>query len=237
MADEYPEITLQVLERFPHALDELGLYSSEIIEETSIYSFSFEQHISKRLKQSFDSYGSDKGHHEYHLIYGQILSQLGSTSSLNILEIGLGTNNPNLISNMSIHGKPGASLRAFRDTISNAYVFGADIDKDILFTEPYIQTAWVDQLKPESFRTMNQEFGNPTYDLIIDDGLHAISANLNTLLFGLTVLNKGGWIVIEDIPIYARVFWNTVNRLLPSAKFDKYMIKCKGPHVFALCKK
>ncbi len=237
MAEDYPEITLRVLERFPHALDELGQYSNEVIEEASVYGFNLETDISNLLKKAFDHHGSDKGHHGYHLIYGEILSKIGWNKPMNILEIGLGTNNPKLISNMSEHGTPGASLRAFKDVIPNATIFGADIDKDILFSEERIKTAWVDQLNPRSFVSMNHQFYNPTYDLIIDDGLHAISANLNTLLFGLTVLKKGGWIIIEDIPIHARVFWNTVNRLLPSSSFNKYMIKCPGPHVFVLQKK
>ena len=77
----------------------------------------FENTISNLLKKAFDGYGSDKGNHGYHLIYGQVLSKMNWQEPMNILEIGLGTNNPKLISNMSIHGKPGASLRAFRDVV------------------------------------------------------------------------------------------------------------------------
>ena len=33
---------------------------------------------------------------------------------------------------MSINGKPGASLRAWRDYFVNSVVYGADIDKNIL---------------------------------------------------------------------------------------------------------
>ena len=36
-------------------------------------------------------------------------------------------------------------------------------------------------------------------DLIIDDGLHSIFTNLNTILNSLPKLNKKGWLIIEDI--------------------------------------
>ena len=66
------------------------------------------------LKGKFNEYGSDKaGIHNYYLIYSCILHDPNSISSL--MEIGLGTNNTDIPSNMGAHGKPGASLRAFRD--------------------------------------------------------------------------------------------------------------------------
>ena len=41
---------------------------------------------------------------------------------------------------MNINGKPGASLRAWRDYFENALIYGADIDKNILFKENRINT-------------------------------------------------------------------------------------------------
>jgi hypothetical protein len=61
-------------------------------------------------------------------------------------ECGLGTNNPNLLSSMGSMGKPGASLRVWRDYFLNAIIYGADIDKDILFAEEKIKTFYIDQL-------------------------------------------------------------------------------------------
>ena len=224
-AGAYPEITLKAAERFPHALDELGKYSGEIPEPIPVTAFNREPKIAEKLKERFMHYGSDKSKgHKYHLIYGEILARLGADSALNILEVGLGTNNPALISNMGKNGQPGASLRAFRDVVTNGKVYGADIDVDILFTEPNILTAWVDQLEPSSFWDMNRYFGDPRYDLVIDDGLHSVSANLNTLLFGLEVLKPGGWVVIEDI-WSPKVCWKTIYRLLPAENFNKFIIE------------
>ncbi|MEN0006382.1 MAG: hypothetical protein AAF798_19675 [Bacteroidota bacterium] len=236
-ADRFPLITLKGVERFPYALDELGKYSTEVVEEHSIYGFNTETHIAERLKERFKFYRTDKAQHGYHLIYGELFAKIDSTAKVNILEIGLGTNNKQLISHMPSYTNPGASLRAMRDILPAAQIFGADIDKDILFTEERIQTAWVDQMNPESFRAMNARFGNPQYDLIIDDGLHAISANLNTLLFGLTVLKKNGWIMIEDIARGREVFWNTVCRLLPAESFHRFLLKSVNPYVFLLQKR
>lgn len=226
-----PTITLKGIERFPYALEELGRYSSEAVEESSVYAFNIEQQMAGKLGKLFTFHGSDKEQLQYHLVYGELLHAFSSKQVINILEIGIGTNNEEIISNMSRYGTPGASLRAFCDGLPNAKVFGADIDKNILFEEERIQTAWVDQMNPLSFLEMNKSFGNQKYDLIIDDGLHAVSANLNTLLFGLTVLKKGGWIVIEDIGTH-RVCWNTIFRLLSFNDFNKYIIKCPHSYLF-----
>jgi hypothetical protein len=156
---------------------------------------------------------------------------------LNILEIGLGTNDTELISSNPPRFSPGGSLRVFRDLCPNSRIFGADVDRSVLFTEPGIQTAWVDQLDPKSFEAMHQNFGTPGYDLIVDDGLHAISANLNTLLFGLQALNPGGFVVIEDIWTY-KICWKTVTRLLPDTAFECTIVECPaGLWVFVVRKR
>src|SRR5689334_22577873 len=115
---------------------------------------------------------------------------------------------------MGSGGKPGASLRAFRDYLPNASIFGADVDRDILFQTERIRTAYVDQTDPKTFADMHAEFGRPSFDLVIDDGLHAADANLNTLRFGLRILSPGGWIVIEDIRCDALVAWRIVQDVL-----------------------
>ena len=111
------------------------------------------------------------------------------------MEIGLGTNNPTLVSSMGADGKPGASLRSFKQLIPSCQIYGADIDRDILFEESQIKTFFVDQLDYNTFNNLP----NIKYDLIIDDGLHQIGANFNTLLWSMKHLNKDGFIAIEDI--------------------------------------
>ena len=237
LAYEIPEIVFAGIERFPYALDELGQWSGKV-QTQSAESFNIEQRIAERLEDRFNHYGSDKSRpHNYHLIYGQIIAELGLERTLNVLEIGIGSINPEMPSNMGMHGQPGASLRAFKDTLPFSQIFGADIDRDVLFQEHRIRTSWVDQMSSQTFYTMHESFDQPDYDLIIDDGLHAVAANLNTLLFGLNVLRKGGWIVIEDIWA-GRICWHTVYRLLDPNHFDRYLIQISsGCHAFVIRKK
>jgi hypothetical protein len=94
---------------------------------------------------------------------------------------------------------PGASLRAFRDMLPDARVFGADLDRTILFSEDRIETTFVDQLKPATLETLYATFGSRPFDLVVDDGLHGLASNLVTLNFALRHVNAGGFIVIEDV--------------------------------------
>jgi hypothetical protein len=182
--------------------------------------------------------GSDKSSaHDYHLVYGEIIQALGHDNPLHILEIGIGSNDPLVPSNMGQKGRPGASLRAFKAILPQALIFGADVDAKTMFSESRIQTALVDQMDIESFATMQRSFGNPGYDLIIDDGFHFITANLNTLLFALSVLNENGWIVIEDIGERATLFWHSICGLIPDHQYYKQLIKGKSGYLFVLNRK
>lgn len=237
LGSEFPLAILKGIERFPYALDELGKYGTEWINYIPIEDFNKEKELAEKFRERFVFHRTDKHSCGYHLIYGQIFFHLGIESTLNILEIGIGTNNNELISHMGENETPGASLRAFRDLAKNSMIYGADIDHEILFEEERIKTTVVDQLIPHTFKEMSRHFGNIQYDLIIDDGLHSVSANLHTLLFGLSVLKKDGWIMIEDIGSH-KVCWNTIYRLLPSSRFNKIIVQCKnGPWIFLLQRK
>jgi hypothetical protein len=166
------------------------------------------------LKKYLDSHGSDKArHHAYHHLYGTILSDREKIS--HILEVGLGTNNSDVVSNMGTNGKPGASLRAFKEFCPNAMIYGADIDTRILFSDDRIATFYIDQTKPSTFDQLATQIPMGSFDLIIDDGLHSPNANTATLRFGLEAVRKGGWVVIEDIGLGALAFWQVLAALLP----------------------
>ena len=79
---------------------------------------------------------------------------------------------------MTASGKPGASLRVWRDYFNNAQVIGADIDKRILFQEDRINTYEVNQLNPTSIKNMWSNIKYDNFDIIIDDGLHTLKAGL-----------------------------------------------------------
>ena len=204
----YPQLTFSAANKFPARLLDLLLSEKAISDVSVVSAYSYE--ASPRLAKLFDKYGSDKAKHGYAPVYGHIINQLDSRHDLRILEIGLGTNDPDLISTMGVTGKPGASVRAFAEYLPQSVCFGADIDTKTLFTEDRIRTARVDQLDQSSFAMMTETLGCDQFDLIIDDGLHSVEANINTLRFALSSIRPGGWVVIEDIPDRSLAPWRIV---------------------------
>lgn len=163
------------------------------------------------LCKLMDSYGSDKGPTNkgagnYTKLYDFIFKGIKDDVS-SILEIGLGTNNVDVPSNMGVDGKPGASLRGFRDYFTNAIIYGADVDNRILFNEDRIETFHVDQLNDASLIDLYNKVDG-YLDIIIDDGIHdlsyrdrrnGVSGNIKTLNVFLNKLKKGGFYIIEDV--------------------------------------
>jgi SAM-dependent methyltransferase len=189
----------------------------------------------RELEFLFNKHGSDKGwDHKYHYLYGSLLGPRRH-HALRILEIGLGTNNPNLISTMGKNGIPGASLRAFRDFLPNAKIFGADIDKPILFKEDRIETYYVDQTNTASFDDLLFSLGMEGFDLVIDDGLHAPNANIATLAFALRILKPNGWFVVEDIKTESLPVWETVSALFPVDIYSG-LVKARRAYLFVIQK-
>ena len=188
---------------------------------------------SLKIKKLFDFYGSDKAkQHDYHLIYSSIF--LNNLKVKKILEIGMGTDDENLLSNMGIHGKPGASLMAFRDFFKNAKIYGADIDKKILFKDHRIKTSYVDQTSEASLRKLFKKFGN-NFDLIIDDGMHSPLANLNVILSSIEYLKRGGCLIIEDINQNSILIWRVISSII-GIKHKNFLIKCKKAYIFIIYK-
>lgn len=185
----------------------------------------------KEIEKVLEQHGSDKVGHGYHYIYGALLSDRETVKS--IFEIGLGTNNADVVSTMGPEGTPGASLRAFREFCPNARIYGADIDKRILFSEERIDTFFVDQTDFSTLQRLNALL--PTdLDLVIDDGLHSPNANIASLIFGLSAVKVGGWVVIEDIAIEARRLWELVAASLPSEGYRSHLLRAKKTLVFAV---
>ena len=146
-------------------------------------------------------YGSDKGNswHNYTAVYSELFGKLRNRP-LRIFELGLGTNNPQLASTMGVDGRPGASHRGWREIFPKAQVFGADIDRDILFTEDRIQTFYCDQTDSAAISDLwAQPALREDMDIIIDDGLHRFSGNASFLAGSLEHLRSGGIYVVEDI--------------------------------------
>jgi hypothetical protein len=158
--------------------------------------------LDKSLTDLMNYYGSDKGgfnkDHNFSDYYSTIFFDK-KESVKNILEIGLGTNNIKVPSNMGLQGKPMASLRAWKDYFVNANVYGADIDKEILKNEDRIKTFYVDQTNSISISELYKNLGDINFDIIIDDGLHEYNANICLFENSFKYLSRQGIYIIEDV--------------------------------------
>ena len=166
------------------------------------FSYLSNSKTNQELKKLMDFYGSDKGGKNNHHNFAQYYSEIFYNKKDNIknfLEIGLGSNNPSVPSNMGLDGKPLASLKAWRDYFINANIYGADIDKDILKDEHRIKTFYVDQTDPSSIKELFKNIGASKFDIILEDGLHEYNANICFFENSIDFLADDGFYIIEDI--------------------------------------
>jgi SAM-dependent methyltransferase len=161
---------------------------------------------STELCEIMGRHGSDKGSsnittswHNYTTLYDSLFRS-NRMSVTRVFELGLGTNYADIPSNMGVNGKPGASLRGWREYFPNANIFGADIDRRVLFEEQRIKTYYCDQLVPSIIAKMwSLPDLNENFDIIIEDGLHSHHANVVFFENSIHKLKKGGYYIIEDI--------------------------------------
>jgi len=156
----------------------------------------------KQLTDLMNLFGSDKGgrnnHHNFASYYSEIFFHKRNDIK-NFLEIGLGTNDTSVLSNMGSNGIPLASLRAWRDYFKNANIYGADIDKNILKNEDRIETFYVDQTDPITIKEMFKNIGKKKFDIILEDGLHEYNANICFFENAIEYLEPNGTYIIEDV--------------------------------------
>jgi hypothetical protein len=162
------------------------------------------------LCEIMDKNGSDKasrpagsflaGHNYSRFYYDLFLEKSGE--KIEIFELGLGTNNPDLPSSMGSNGHPCASLRSWEDFFPNGNIFGADIDVNILIDSVRSKTFYCDQTSP---KIIHQMWGHKDllrdFDIIIEDGLHEFLPNVTFLENSLHKIKKRGYFIIEDISI------------------------------------
>jgi hypothetical protein len=147
---------------------------------------------------------SDKGHpnvnnawHNYTLFYTKRFKNI---KPKRIFELGLGTNNPNIPSNMGPNGVPGASLYGWSEYFPDAKVYGADIDYECLFSTEKIKTFYCNQLNPLSIQKLWQQYELlDGFDIMIDDGCHTFDGIVIFFENSIHKLNRGGYYCIEDI--------------------------------------
>jgi hypothetical protein len=176
------------------------------------FSCFYQKHAASELNALCQKYGSDKGEitshdHPYPWpshSYADFIErhfQHCKEYVKRVFECGIGTNNPSLPASMGVNGRPGASLRVWRDYFPNANIVGADIDKTILFSEERITTFYCDQTNPESIRELWMNVEVQEFDLMIDDGLHTFEGGISLLEHSFHKLKLGGLYIIEDVGI------------------------------------
>jgi len=158
--------------------------------------------MNTELCNMMNEYGSDKGSngHNYTKFYYELFINKKYHEN-NIFELGLGTNNSNLVSYMRSIFTPGASLKAWKSFFPHSKIYGADIDKQILFEEERIKTYYVDQTNRQDIENLwnNEDIKNIEFDIMIDDGLHECMGNIIFLSYSLQKLKNNGIYIIEDI--------------------------------------
>ena len=242
---EKANLTIETINNFPSTLNSFienleksSIIKDDLLEEPEIFAEKNDViHIADELAQIFNKFGSDKSTtHNYQFLYSYFLRKKDEIKK--IVEIGLGTNNTDVISNMGLNGKPGASLRAFKEFCPNAQIYGADIDRRILFREERISTFFVDQTSQESIKELENNLPREI-DLFIDDGLHSINANINSLSLGINLVKKGGWIIIEDMTLQMLPVWKTIRFLMDKNNFIClfFITKNRRGFLFAAMKK
>jgi hypothetical protein len=156
------------------------------------------------------TYGSDKGWrgsteypwpwapHNYTEKYESLFQPLRA-STRTVVECGIGTNDPDAPSSMGAGGRPGASLRVWRDYFPHADVIGLDVDPGTMFQEDRIRTHVVDQTDPASIARFWAESGLHDVDIMIDDGLHTFEAGRILFEHSVAHVRPGGYYIIEDL--------------------------------------
>lgn len=159
--------------------------------------------LSRRsIKELLDREGSDKGQW-YGGLYDALL-QPHREAIRCVVEVGIGTMLAEAPSSMlgwgSKNFRPGASLRAWRDFLPNAEIYGVDVAPDTQFTdEPRIQTYLCDSTDAGQVAGFFARIAPARPDLAIDDGFHEVSAQIRTLKNFLPLVLPGGLYVLEDV--------------------------------------
>lgn len=172
------------------------------------------------LVKIFEKYSLDKLMNKYDKLYVDLLDK-NKDNYKNILEIGIGTITEGKVSSMYAYKNIdapsytfGNSLRAWRDYFTNATIIGIDVDENTMFEEERIKTFCSSSFDKKNMKKILS--GLDKFDLIIDDGLHNMEANLSTLEIVFPYLKDGGIYVIEDVNQHNDWF---IDKLLVDERF------------------
>lgn len=147
------------------------------------------------------------GHHNYTKLYYNKFNHL-INQPINILEIGIGSINPEIPCNMcggelGRYYLPGGSIRGWSEFFPKANIYCCDIDRSILDIFPdnkKIHSFYMDQNNNDSINdALNGTLKDVEFDIIIDDGLHFFPVNCSVMKMLYPKLKKNGYYIVEDI--------------------------------------
>lgn len=233
-------LTLTTLRTLPESLNHLmrASTSSEptvsVRELLTTEGLKINDERETHLENLYRQFGSDKSTgHDYHKIYANLFPNRERVDT--VFEIGIGSNNPKFVSHMGAqHSGVGGSLRTHQQFFANAEVFGFDIDRGSFITDERISCDWVDQTDYESIKRIGGLAPSQGIDLIIDDGLHSLNANLNSLAGLLPFLSSEGWMIVEDIDSRLNSIWSLVCAWLNQFGYRAYLLDMKDASVVAV---
>jgi len=205
------------------------------------YFTQYNKNYNSEINVLCEKYGSDKGEsseqikpynwfaHNYADVY-ELIFKLKKEDVKLLIECGIGTNNPDIPSSMGIKGKPGASLRMWRDFFHNANIIGVDIDKNILFSEVRIQTYQCDQTNKLSISEFisNANVKKNSADIIIDDGLHEFEAGKIFFENTIECLARNGFYIIEDVSLKDMILYKDYFSVLKK-KYNVHFFNLNTP--------
>jgi len=202
--------------------------------------------LNSELSSLCSNFGTNKGYildnkiqrlnpkfcQDYSDFYNDLFS-FSKDSVKKVFELGIGTVDKNKMYNMSFLGedyKPGGSLRVWKYFFKNADIYGADIDKNILFFEDRIKTFYVDQSNIDSIKLLWKNINEENFDIIIDDGCHRYEETIVFFENSVERLRDGGLYIIEDIlPSQRKKFLRYFNSSKLSYKFINFYRPKKNP--------
>ena len=223
------ELKIQFMYKFNHFINDYRVkkifspISSKLTKNQKDYRLLVYKNFNYKyslFRETFKKHGSNKGgswKHRNEILrsfYADLYEEeLKEKKITNLLEIGIGFD----------ISSPGSSLRSWKALFPTAKIYGADIDKRVLFEEENIKTFFTDQLNKNELNKLKKNLNNIFFDVIIDDGLHTYEANINTFEVFEDSLSKEGLYFIEDIRYsdldkYYKFFENN--------KFDFKIIEC-----------
>ena len=120
---------------------------------------------------------------------------------ISILEIGLGVKGDRWTAKI-VHGRNaegGASFKLWRDYFPRAEIYGIDVNPALHLDDDRTHTFVADQGDSDQLRAFMEKFGEPRFDIVIDDGSHRPDHQQISLGFFFPRLKQHGLYIIEDL--------------------------------------